>query len=119
MIDAMATVNDTLADLFFASGTDVKFLKQSTTANEFTTITTITTGWFFEWSTFRKQFGLDVAKDDAEFNAYAIQATHIRVGSDDVFVIVAADTTAPTSTDFSWKFYCERFAKSGQFENLY
>lgn len=108
---------DVLASEFFDVFTDVTLLKQSPTTNAFVDIETISGKWFFEYSTFRQNFLLQVAMG-FELEDSVAEATHVRI-ENDVYVIRQADTVMPRGADVTWKFFCDKFNARAQFANLY
>jgi hypothetical protein len=120
LLEGAITVNDALKELFFETGTIVEFLKAGNT-EEFLTVDTRSSGWWLEYSNFRKNFLLEVAEaDDAEaipMSDIALEATHIRI-DEDIYVINRRDTTAPKGTDVTWKIFCDRFTKRSNYTAL-
>ena len=113
---AMQTVHDTLAPLFFDHA-EISLLKVSETANDFEVIETIDSSWFFEYSEFRQNFKLEIAKGD-ELTESMNVATHVKV-DEDIYVIRQADTLPPKGTDVTWKLFCDRFVERAQFRAIY
>ena len=102
----------------FDTNTEVLLLKPSPDANrDFEVVHQISTKWFFEYSEFRQNFLLEVALGD-ELTDPMNEATHIQV-DDDVFVISKQDTLVPKGTDVTWKVYCTRFTRQGQYTSIY
>jgi hypothetical protein len=95
----------------------VKLLKPSITANEYEELLEINAGWFFEYSAFRKNFLLEIALDDM-ISPEILEATHVQI-ADDYYVIAQGDTTPPKGTDVTWKLYCEKFTRRGQYTDVY
>lgn len=118
LLEGAATVNDALKELFFEAGTEVEFLKASETADEFDVVDTVTEKWWLEYSNFRKNFLLEVAEDATFLADTMSQATHIRIG-DEVYVINRRDVTPPQGTDVTWKIFCDRYTKRGNFQTIY
>lgn len=120
--DALQTgigfAHDALKSVFFSSDTSVLLLKPSTDTNRnFEVVHHITDKWFFEYSAFRQNFLLEIAMGD-ELTGPVNEATHIQI-DDDVFVISQADTLRPKGTDVTWKLFCTRFSKGGQYQNIF
>lgn len=121
--DALLTgrkkVFDTLRSTFFDTNTEVVLLKQSATTNAFDTIEILYDSWWFEYSAFRQNFLLEIAKDDPDsINLSAQEATHVSVDGD-IYVIRTADTLPPKGMDVTWKIFCDRFTERSQFKSLY
>lgn len=116
LLDAEKVVNDTLRRLVFDA--EVTLLKVSATTNLFEEVETIANSWFFEYSRFRQNFLLEIARDDQTLTDAMAEATHVRI-DDDVYVIREADTLPPKGMDVSWKIFCDRFVERSQFGAIY
>jgi hypothetical protein len=121
LLEGAVTVNDALRELFFETGTAVEFLKAGNT-EEFLFIDSRESGWWLEYSNFRRNFLLEIAEaedisDGIDLAVTMAEATHIRIG-DDVYVINDGDTIPPKGTDVSWKIYCDKFTKRGNYSVL-
>ena len=117
LTNKIAGVYDKVRTKFFEDE-DLVFLKVSDAIDSFEEVVAISDSWFLEYDNYRQKFKVEVAKNEESFNADVVTATHLKVG-DDVYVISDGDTIKPKGIDFTWKFYCERFAKKSQFSSLY
>jgi hypothetical protein len=119
LLDARKKVFDTLRTLFFDTNTELQLLKQSTSTNQFETIEILYDSWWFEYSAFRQNFLLEIAKDDPDsINLSVQEATHVSIDGD-IYVIRTADTLPPKGMDVTWKIFCDRFTERSQFKSLY
>lgn len=117
LLEGYAVALDTLATEFMPDQ-EIWLMKTSTSSNEFEEVWGITSKRFFEYNAFRQQFRLEIADPDHDLDEIMIEATHVRV-DDDVYVISQADTLPPKGVDVTWKLFCERFAKRGQFASIF
>lgn len=117
LLTGFGVVNSTLRGLFFPETMVLTLLKPSETTNSFDAVLELGTESIFEYSAFRQQFRLEIARDDAEITAAVTNATHVAV-DDEIYSIVTPDTVAPLGFDVTWKLFCERFASASQFQVL-
>ena len=115
--DGLAEAFDALRDEFFDGFTEPILLKTSSTTNTFEEVETISSKWFFEYSDFRQNFKLEIA-EGWELSDSIAEATHVQI-DDDIYVIRNGDTVEPKGTDVTWKLFCDKFTKRGQFTALY
>lgn len=118
LLEARKTVFDELRTLFFETGTELHVLSSDISLTEFNVLAMLTEGWWLRYDNFRKNFLLEVVDADDEMPFAMQTATHVRV-NDEVYVIDAADVTAPMGTDVTWKIRCDRFTRRSQYSNLY
>lgn len=114
--EGMAEAFDVLSEEFIP-GVTVTLLVASDVYGEYDDILEVASKRFFEYSNYRKNFLLEIADDSDELTDAIEQSTHVRI-DDDVYVIVEGDTVPPTSTDTTWKIYCDRFEDKGRFKDL-
>lgn len=115
--EGLAEAYDTLSDEF-QYGVTVKLLKPSTDGTDaFTEIATISSKRFFEYSNFRKDFLLEIADTGTQLTSDIQAATHVKIDND-VYVIKAGDTLAPSGTNPVWQIYCDLFERSGHYAAL-
>lgn len=117
LLEGYAEALDTLATEFMPEQ-EVWLMKTSTTDNEFEEVLWVEQKRFFEYQAYRQQFRLEIADPDHDLDELMIEVTHVRV-DDDVYVIAQADTLQPKGIDVTWKLFCERFTKRGQFASIY
>lgn len=100
----------------FAPDVTIKLLSVSEDYDEFDEILTITSKRFFEYSNFRKNFLLEIADDNETLTEKVNAATHVGIydadGNRTVYAIIAGDTKPPSSTDVTWKIYCDLFERN-------
>lgn len=118
IIEAKAEEFDALREIFFPDNSVLKLLKVSETINDFETIETLTADWYLEYSEFRQQFRLSIARNSEDFTAKITAATHVSVNAE-VYTIKTADTLPPMGETPVWNLFCERFFSENQFSNLY
>lgn len=124
LLNSRKKVFDKLTGVFYPAGTEMNLLSQAAnSANNRTwnTLLSVSSSWWFEYQEYRQQFKLEIADDSQDLKDAMAQATHIQIGNDDqlIYVIVTADTVPPLGVDVTWKIYCERFSKRGQFKSFY
>lgn len=108
--EGMAEAFDVLSAEFL-DGVTVKLLKVSEDYDEFDEVLEIESKRFFEYSNYRKNFLLEIADDSEALTEAVAEATHVKV-DDTVYVIIAGDTKPPSSTDVTWKIFCDLFERN-------
>ncbi len=114
--EGMAEAFNVLSEEFL-DGVTVTLCKVSDTSDEFTDILTIHSKRFFEYSSFRKNFLLEIADDHTDLREAIADATHVLVDNT-YYVIIANDTMPPSSTDVTWKIFCDLFERPGHYTTL-
>lgn len=105
--EGLAEAYNVLADEFL-DGVTVALCKASGTSDAFTSLYTVSTARFFEYSNFRKNLLLEIASTAAALTTAMDDATHLSI-SGEYWVINKADTVAPTGTNPVWQIFAERF----------
>lgn len=116
LVDGLGEAFDVLSDEFL-QGATITLCKASSTADTFDTVLAIDSKRFFEYSNYRKNFLLEIADDSSQLTTAMASATHVKVNND-YYVIIAEDTTAPNSTDATWKIFCDRYERRGHYSQL-
>lgn len=117
LLEGYGEALDTLAEEFMPTQV-VTLMKVSATTNTFETVLVVTEKRFFEYRAYRQQFQLEIADEDAALTTAMASATHVKIDND-YYVISQADTVPPKGVDVTWKLFCERFTKRGQFAPIY
>ncbi len=115
--DGLAEAFDALTGEFLES-VAVTLCKQGADSTDvFETVLTISSKRFFEFQDYRKKCLLEIADDSSDLTTAMATTTHFKIGSV-VYVVNAADTTPPQSTDVTWKLYGEKFEKSQHYSPM-
>lgn len=92
-----------------------------TRSDKFVDVLEITTKRFFEYSSFRKKFILQIAAVSAELIAAVAESTHVRVedaNGSTVYVIDDDDVVPPQSTDVVWNIACDVYERRDHYSTL-
>jgi hypothetical protein len=85
--------------------------------DEFAELLSLNGKWFFEYSNFRRNFLLEIADESEELTRAIKAATHVRIGNE-YYAIAEGDPTPPNMTDATWKIYCDRYERAGQYRDV-
>jgi len=115
--EGLAEAFEVLAEEF-QNGVTVKLCSQTSNADTFTDLLTVSTKRFWEYSEYRKQLILQIADADSSLTIAMVSATHVKIDST-VYEIQNADTLPPAGTNPVWTIYATLYAdRVGHYTNL-
>lgn len=116
--EGLAEAFDELREVFFPANSTLELLKISDSENDFEIIETLYAGWYLEYSEYRQQFKLSIARGDAIFTGAVNEASNVRINAD-VYWIQRADTLSPQGGSPVWTLFCERGFSKGNIGRIY